>query len=70
MGLSKSSHLEVCFTFLKDNEATALDAFTEDWNRFKLAYIFPPPVMMELILNTYFVIFLNNHFLAALLLGS
>ena len=27
------------------------DAFTEDWRKFTLAYIFPSPVMMELILN-------------------
>ena len=39
------------FAALEDNKATALEALTEDWSKFKLAYIFPPPVMMELIQN-------------------
>ena len=34
-----------------DNEVADLDVFTENWNQFKLAYVFPPPFMMELILN-------------------
>ena len=39
MATSKSRQVEVYFTSLEDNKATALDAFTEDWSRFRLAYI-------------------------------
>ena len=48
---SKSRQVDVYFAALEDDKANALDAFSEDWSRFRLAYIFPPPVMMELILN-------------------
>ena len=31
-----------------------MKAFTENWNRFKPTYIFPPPVLMELIPNRFY----------------
>ena len=51
MATSNSSQVEQYFSALLDNRALGIDAFTKNWNRFMLAYIFPPPPMIELILN-------------------
>ena len=39
---SKSRQVKIYFASLEDYQATALVAFTEDWNRFKPADVFPP----------------------------
>ena len=59
MAISKSHQVEVYFAALEYNEATALDALTED----KVAYIFPHPVMMELILNRIYQCSGNSRFI-------
>ena len=51
MATSESHQVKFNFAALVDNEADDLDAFTENWSKFRLAPNFPPPVMMELILN-------------------
>ena len=48
---SNSHQAKVYFSTHQNNEAAALHASTENWSRFRLAYIFPPLVMMELIPN-------------------
>ena len=50
----KSCQVEVYFATLEDYEVTALEAFAENWNRFKPSYIFPPLVMMELTPNRFY----------------
>ena len=42
MANSRSHKVKVYFSALEDKEATGLDAFTENWSKIKLAYIFPP----------------------------
>jgi len=39
------------FSALVEEQAAGVDVFTKDWDKFSLAYVFPPPVMVELILN-------------------
>ena len=51
MATSSSNQVDQYFSALLDNEAFGIDAFTKNWDRFTLAYIFPPPPMIELILN-------------------
>ena len=36
---------------IKDDQAKAIDTLIQDWNKYTLAYVFPPQVMIELILN-------------------
>ena len=40
-----------------------IDAFTEDWDKFTLAYIFPPPPMVELVLNRIYQCSKNSSFI-------
>ena len=54
MATKRSSQVQRYFSPLRDNQAEGIDAFTQDWDRFSLSYIFPPPVMMELIMNRIF----------------
>ena len=51
MATSSSNQVDQYFSALLDNEALGIDAYTKNWDRFTLAYIFPPPPMIELILN-------------------
>merc|ERR1711888_290582 len=51
MATSKSNQVPFYYAALADQGALAIDAFTENWDRFKLSYIFPPPPIVELILN-------------------
>ena len=51
MATSESHQVKFNFAALVDNEADDLDAFTENWSKFRLAANFPPSVMMELLLN-------------------
>ena len=51
---SNSTQTNLYFSALVDSRAASIDAFTENWNQFTLAYIFPPLEMMELILNRIF----------------
>ena len=46
--------VKVYFANLEDYEATALKAFSENWNRFKPTYIFPPLVLMEMTPNRFY----------------
>ena len=41
----------------------AVDAFTEDWDRFSLSYIFPHPPMVELILNRIYQCSMESKFI-------
>ena len=51
MATNKSKQVHHYYAPLLDEEALAIDAFTEDWDRFQLSYIFPQPPMIELVLN-------------------
>ena len=46
--------VEVYLANLEDYEATNLKAFSENWNRFKSTYIFPPLVLMEMTPNRFY----------------
>ena len=54
MATQESTQVQRYFSALEDSKATGIDALVKDWNQFSLAYVFPPPVMMELILNRIF----------------
>ena len=51
MATSSSKQVPLYYSALVDDEALGIDAFTKDWDRFSLSYIFPQPPMVELILN-------------------
>ena len=51
MATSNSNQVDLYFSALTDDGALGIDTFTEDWDKFTLAYIFPPPPMVELVLN-------------------
>ena len=51
MATNKSKQVQRYYAPLSDEGALAIDAFTQDWDRFILSYIFPHPPMVELILN-------------------
>ena len=36
------------FSALRESEASRIDCFTQDWSKFKLVYVFPPPAMINL----------------------
>ena len=40
-----------------------IDTLVQDWSQFMLAYVFPPSVMMELILNRIFQCSPKTHFI-------
>ena len=54
MATSNSNQVNQFFSALVDDGAMDIDAFTRDWDQFNLAYVFPPPPMVELILNRIF----------------
>ena len=54
MATANSAQVPVYCSALVEKEAKAIDAFTENWNLYDLAYVFPPPAMIELILNRIF----------------
>ena len=51
MATSGSKQVPLYYSAFLDNGALGIDAFTKDWDRFNLSYIFPPPPMVELVLN-------------------
>ena len=63
MATSRSHQVSHYYSALVDKGAAGVDAFTKDWNQFTLAYIFPPPVMMELVLNRIYQNSQNTKFL-------
>ena len=54
MATKHSAQLSRYYSPLIEEEALEVDSMVQDWNRFKLNYIFPPPVMLELVLNRVF----------------
>ena len=63
MATSNSNQVDQYFSALLDNGALGIDAFTKDWDQFTLAYIFPPPPMVELILNRIYQCSKNTSFI-------
>ena len=51
MATSSSKQVPLYYSALLDDGALGIDAFTKDWDRFSLSYIFPPPPIVELVLN-------------------
>ena len=51
MATSSSKQVPLYYSALLDDGALGIDAFTKDWDRFRLSYIFPPPPIVELVLN-------------------
>lgn len=51
MASSQSSQLQMYYAATLDEEAMAVDSLVQDWDRFSLNYVFPPLVMVELVLN-------------------
>lgn len=63
MASANSHQVSQYYSALVDREAVGIDAFTKNWDQFSLAYVFPPPVMMELILNRIFQCSRNSQFI-------
>ena len=63
MATSNSNQVDLYFSALIDDRAMGIDAFTEDWDRFTLAYIFHPPPMVELVLNRIYQCSKNSSFI-------
>ena len=63
MATSNSNQVDLYFSALTDDRALGIDAFMEDWDRFTLAYIFPPPPMVELVLNRIYQCSRNSSFI-------
>ena len=63
MATSNSNQVDLYFSALIDKGALGIDAFTEDWDKFTLAYIFPPPPMVELVLNRIYQCSNNSSFI-------
>ena len=51
---SNSNQVDQYFSALIDNGTAGIDAFTKNWDQFFLAYIFPPPPMVELQLYSHY----------------
>ena len=51
MATFSSKKVPQYYSALLDDRALGVDAFTKKWDRFSLSYIFPPPPMVELVLN-------------------
>ena len=51
MATLSSAQVPLYYSALVEEESAGVDVFTKNWDLFSLAYVFPPPVMMELILN-------------------
>ena len=58
MATNQSTQLVKYYSPLLDEEALAVDSLVQDWDKFRVNYVFPPPVMIELVLNR---IFQCNH---------
>ena len=63
MATSNSNQVDQYFSALIADGAMGIDAFTKDWDQFTLAYIFPPPPMVELILNRIYQCSKNSSFI-------
>ena len=63
MATSSSKQVPLYYSALVDEEALGIDAFTKDWDQFTVAYIFPPPPMVELILNRIYQCSKNSSFI-------
>ena len=51
MATNKSTQLDRYYSPVQDEGALAVDSLVQNWDKFKKNYVFPPPVMMELVLN-------------------
>ena len=51
MATSRSGQLPMYYTATLDEEALAVDSLVQNWDRFPLNFVFPPLVMVELVLN-------------------
>ena len=51
MATLASRQVPLYYSALVEKESAGTDVFTKNWDNFTLAYVFPPPVMVELILN-------------------
>ena len=51
MATNKSAQLDRYYSPVQDEGVLAVDSLVQDWDRFETNYVFPPPVMMELVLN-------------------
>ena len=63
MATSNSNQVYLYFSTLTDDGPGGIDAFTKDWDRFTLSYIFPPPPMVELVLNRIYQCSSNSSFI-------
>ena len=51
MATSQSHQVPQYYSALADEGALGVDVFTKNWDHFNMAYVFPNPAMLELILN-------------------
>ena len=51
MATHSSAQLPLYYAPTQDEEALATDSMVQDWDKFTNNFVFPPPVMMELVLN-------------------
>ena len=51
MATVHSNQLPLYYSPMKDEMALAVDSLVQDWDKFSLNYVFPPPVMVEPTLN-------------------
>jgi hypothetical protein len=51
MASSQSAQLPLYYAATLDEEALAVDSLVQDWDKFTLNFVFPPLVMVELVLN-------------------
>ena len=63
MATFTSRQVPLYFSALVETESAGVDVFTRNWDNFSLAYVFPPPVMVELILNRIYQCKTSNTFI-------
>ena len=63
MATSQSKQTARFYSALLDEEAEQIDAFTQDWGKFSLAYIFPPTPLIILILKRIYQFGLETRFI-------
>ena len=63
MATSASKKVACYFSATLDERAAGVDCFTQNWDSHSLSYVFPPPVMMELILNRIYQCRRENRFI-------
>ena len=51
MATSQSAQLPLYYSPMLDENAMAVDSLVQNWDKFVLNFVFPPPVMVELVLN-------------------